>query len=103
MGKYRFWECYDETIDQNVFVKLNPKDIFVEKLTDESEDEVEFFIDKDCNKHYLGKIWEELQFETDEKGDLYYKKKGSTELQVTDIDSQEALRRNIVVEDPFHL
>lgn len=44
-----------------------------------------------------------MQFETDEKGDLYYKKKGSTELQVTDIDSQEALRRNIVVEDPFHL
>ena len=102
MGKYRFWECFDETINQNIFVKLTVADIRIEKITDESEDEHEFFIDNNFNKHYLGKIWEELEFDSDEKGDLYYKKKGSTELHVKDINSNDDQRRK-VEEDPFHL
>lgn len=102
MAKYRFWECIDDTIYQNVFVKLTPNDIHVERVNDESEDEVEFFIDKDLNKHYLGKIWEEIPFEDDEKGDLYFKKRGLTLLQVMDSNSTDYPKKR-VEEDPFHL
>lgn len=103
MKKNRFWECVDETIYQNVFVKLAPEDIHVEKLNDESEDEHEYFIDKDLNKHYLGKIWEELQFDNDEKAELYYKKKGLKQLEIMDSNSDAFLKKKIKVEDPFHL
>lgn len=103
MKKYRFWECVDETIYQHVFVKLTAADIHVEKINDDSEDEHEYFIDKDLNKHYLGKIWEELDFESDEKGELYYKKKGLTELQIMDSHSDAFLKKPVHVEDPFHL
>jgi len=103
MGKYRFWECVDETIFQKVFVKLTAEDIYVERINDESEDEHEYFIDKDLNKHFLGKIWEELQFDSDEKGDLYYKKKGLRQLQIMDSNSDAYLKKKVVEEDPFHL
>ncbi|BEG99016.1 hypothetical protein [Bacteroides sedimenti] len=103
MNKYRFWECIDETIYQNVFVKLTPADIFVERLSDESEDEVEYFIDKDLNKHYLGKIWEEIPFDSDEKGELFFSKRGLTELQIMKTGSDAFQKKEVYVEDPFHL
>jgi len=103
MKKYRFWECVDETIYQNVYVKLAPEDIHLERINDESEDEHEYFIDKDLNKHYLGKIWEELPFETEEKGDLYYQKKGLIRLDIMDSSSDAFLKKKVPYEDPFHL
>ncbi len=103
MKKYRFWKCVDETIYQNVYVKLAPEDIYLERINDESEDEHEYFIDKELNKHYLGKIWEELPFETEEEGDLYYQKKGLVRLDIMDSNSDAFSKKKEPYEDPFHL